>query len=120
MRNLDVASLDVASKVLSPREREVELLVGRGLTNKEAADQLGVSAGTVKVHVHNILRKLGANSRYCLTGSNSRQPQIPTSRNSSARSQGAHISEPGANAAEGGISQSATTLSRRSRATNSP
>jgi two-component system nitrate/nitrite response regulator NarL len=86
VRNLDVASLDVASKVLSPREREVGLLVVRGLTNKEAANQLGVSAGTVKVHVHNILRKLGANSRYCLTGSHPNQPQIPTSRNSSARS----------------------------------
>jgi two-component system nitrate/nitrite response regulator NarL len=90
VRNLDVASkvrnLDAASKVLSPREREVGLLVVRGLTNKEAANQLGVSAGTVKVHVHNILRKLGANSRYCLTGSHPNQPQIPTSRNSSARS----------------------------------
>jgi DNA-binding NarL/FixJ family response regulator len=68
-----VRNLDVASKVLSPREREVGLLVVRGLTNKEAADQLGVSAGTV--HVHNILRKLGANSRYRLTGSNPNQPQ---------------------------------------------
>ena len=69
MRKLDVALVapdDEWSKVLSPREREVGLLVARGLTNKETALQLGVSTGTVKLHVHNILQKLGANSRHRL------------------------------------------------------
>lgn len=69
MQKLDVALVapdDEWSKVLSPREREVGLLVAQGLTNREAAFQLGVSTGTVKLHVHNILRKLGANSRHRL------------------------------------------------------
>ena len=51
------------SKVLSPRERTVALLIGGGLSNKEAARELGLSLGTVKNHVHNIFQKLGVNSR---------------------------------------------------------
>ena len=53
-------------KVLSPREREVALLVARGLTNKEVARELGLCDGTVKIHVHSIFQKLGAKSRYHL------------------------------------------------------
>jgi DNA-binding NarL/FixJ family response regulator len=44
---------------LSPREREVALLVARGLANKEIARELGLSNGTVKLHVHKIFLKLG-------------------------------------------------------------
>jgi two-component system nitrate/nitrite response regulator NarL len=51
---------------LTAREYQVALLVGRGLSNKEIARQLGLSDGTVKLHVHNILRKLGARNRYAL------------------------------------------------------
>lgn len=58
--------LDVWSKVLTPREREVALLVARGLKNKEVALELGLSDGTVKIHLHNIFRKLSAKSRYDL------------------------------------------------------
>jgi two-component system, NarL family, nitrate/nitrite response regulator NarL len=54
------------SKVLSPRERAVALLIGGGLSNKEAARELGLSLGTVKIHVHSILQKLGERSRYSL------------------------------------------------------
>jgi len=57
---------DKWSKVLSSREREVALLVARGLKNKEVARELGLSEGTVKVHVHSIFQKLGAKSRYNL------------------------------------------------------
>ena len=63
--SMDVV-LDVWSKVLPPRESEVTLLVARGLKNKEVALELGLSNGTVKVHVVNIFRKLGAKSRYNL------------------------------------------------------
>jgi DNA-binding NarL/FixJ family response regulator len=52
--------------VLSPREREVALLVARGLANKEIARELRLSHGTVKLHVHNILLKLGMRKRYTL------------------------------------------------------
>ncbi len=54
------------SKVLSPREREVALLVARGLSNKEVARELGLCDGTVKIHLHRIFQKLGAKSRYHL------------------------------------------------------
>jgi DNA-binding NarL/FixJ family response regulator len=46
------------SRILSPREREVAGLVARGLANKEIARELGLSHGTIKVHVHSIFLKL--------------------------------------------------------------
>jgi two-component system nitrate/nitrite response regulator NarL len=51
---------------LTPREYQVALLVGRGLSNKEVGRELGVSDGTVKLHMHNIFQKLGARSRYVI------------------------------------------------------
>jgi DNA-binding NarL/FixJ family response regulator len=48
---------------LTAREVEVLALVARGLGNKEIGDQLGTAAGTVKIHVQNILSKLGAADR---------------------------------------------------------
>jgi DNA-binding CsgD family transcriptional regulator len=48
---------------LTPREREVLRLLARGQTNHAIADALVVREGTVKYHVKNILRKLGATSR---------------------------------------------------------
>ena len=48
---------------LSPREREVFLLVARGLTNSEIAEAAYVSEATVKTHMGSILRKLGLRSR---------------------------------------------------------
>ena len=55
------------SKRLSPREREVALLVARGLRNKEIGRELHLSDGTVKQHVHNIFLKLGTRRRQTLT-----------------------------------------------------
>jgi LuxR family transcriptional regulator, regulator of acetate metabolism len=48
---------------LTPRELEVMRLLARGHTNRAIADSLVVREGTVKYHVKNILRKLGATSR---------------------------------------------------------
>jgi LuxR family transcriptional regulator, regulator of acetate metabolism len=48
---------------LTPREHEVLRLLARGLTNLQVANALVVREGTVKYHVKNILRKLGATSR---------------------------------------------------------
>ncbi len=48
---------------LTPREQQVLTLLPRGLTNAELAEQLGVAAGTVKVHVERILEKLGVRDR---------------------------------------------------------
>lgn len=48
---------------LSPREREVFLLVARGLSNAEIAKAAYVSEATVKTHIAAILRKLDLRSR---------------------------------------------------------
>jgi LuxR family transcriptional regulator, regulator of acetate metabolism len=48
---------------LTPRELEVLRLLAKGQTNLEIARALVVREGTIKYHVKNILRKLGATSR---------------------------------------------------------
>jgi DNA-binding NarL/FixJ family response regulator len=48
---------------LTPRELDVLRLLSRGHTNGAIAQALVVREGTVKYHVKNILRKLGATSR---------------------------------------------------------
>src|SRR5829696_9204402 len=48
---------------LTRREREVALLVARGLTNRQIASELSVSTKTANNHVARILRKLGLRSR---------------------------------------------------------
>ena len=52
-----------ALESLTARETEVLRLLTRGLTNREIAQQLVVREGTIKYHVKNILRKLGAAGR---------------------------------------------------------
>ena len=48
---------------LTPREREVLVLIGRGFANKRIADELGIAEKTVKVHVSHVLAKLGVADR---------------------------------------------------------
>lgn len=59
---------------LTRREREVAELVGRGLSNRELAEQLVVTEGTAKVHVGRVLAKLGLHSRSQLAAWAVRQP----------------------------------------------
>lgn len=47
---------------LTSREKEVMLLCSQGFTNKNIADQFGISIRTVEAHKTNIFRKLGINS----------------------------------------------------------
>lgn len=48
---------------LSAREREILAALARGASNKELAREFALAESTVKIHVQNILRKLGMNSR---------------------------------------------------------
>jgi LuxR family maltose regulon positive regulatory protein len=48
---------------LTPREHEVLGLLSNGLSNREIARTLWIAESTAKVHVRNVLRKLGARSR---------------------------------------------------------
>lgn len=51
------------AEILSGREIEVTMLVGRGATNAEIAGELYISEGTAKNNVSKILRKLGLRDR---------------------------------------------------------
>jgi DNA-binding NarL/FixJ family response regulator len=48
---------------LTPRESEVFELLGKGLSNRDIGDVLGISAHTAKYHVAQILAKVGATTR---------------------------------------------------------
>lgn len=48
---------------LTQRELEVLGFISQGLTNQEIASQLVVEVGTVKNHVHSIIKKLNVNNR---------------------------------------------------------
>lgn len=48
---------------LTPREREVLHCLPQGLSNAEMGAQLGIAAGTVKIHVERVLHKLGVKDR---------------------------------------------------------
>ncbi|MGH6859748.1 MAG: response regulator transcription factor, partial [Phyllobacterium sp.] len=51
------------AKSLTSREREILELLSQGMQNKAIADRLALSVHTVKVHVHNLIRKLRAHNR---------------------------------------------------------
>lgn len=53
--------------LLSPRETEVVRMVAQGLRNKEIADQLALTEGTVKSYLHTIYEKLDVRGRVELT-----------------------------------------------------
>jgi DNA-binding NarL/FixJ family response regulator len=56
----------VEPAALTRAEKAIATQVVSGLRIREVAEILGLSEGTVKVHVHNIFRKLGVNSRTAL------------------------------------------------------
>ncbi len=60
-----IVRLPVDSK-LTDREKEVAVLAGCGLPNKEIGDILGISEFTVASHLRRIYRKLEVNSRAAL------------------------------------------------------
>ena len=48
---------------LTPREKAIANLVSQGMRNREIADELGMTEGSVKVYLHRIYEKLGVNNR---------------------------------------------------------
>lgn len=53
----------ITSEALTEREREVLQLIVAGQSNKEIGASLSISEGAVKVHVNNLLGKLGVSDR---------------------------------------------------------
>lgn len=49
--------------LLSKREQEILALLAKGYLYKEIADQLGITPGTVRVHLHTVYEKLHVSSR---------------------------------------------------------
>jgi two-component system nitrate/nitrite response regulator NarL len=49
---------------LTARQRELMALLARGLRNKEIAWRLGITEGTVKVHLNHLFRKVGVRDRF--------------------------------------------------------
>jgi hypothetical protein len=64
------------SSMLSARQREVMLLIAKGLSNKEIARRLEISEGTVAVRLHCIYGSLGSATEQCWP----RWPAAQTSR----------------------------------------
>ena len=54
---------EVLVEPLSEREIEVLRLLTVGLSNREIAEKLFISAGTAKTHIHNLCGKLGVHNR---------------------------------------------------------
>jgi two-component system nitrate/nitrite response regulator NarP len=48
---------------LSPRERELVQLVRQGMRNRDIAEKLGITEGTVKVYLHSVFEKTGVANR---------------------------------------------------------
>jgi FixJ family two-component response regulator len=59
---VEQARLVARFETLTPREREVLLLLARGLLNKQAAFELGITEYTVQIHRGHIMRKMQADS----------------------------------------------------------
>ena len=55
--------LDRLKRLLTPRELELVALAAEGLRNKEIAERLSITEGTVKIHLHNVYEKLGVTGR---------------------------------------------------------
>jgi len=61
----DIKAVGLASMIehLSERELEVLRLVTAGMSNREIADELVISTGTAKTHIHNLCSRLGVRNR---------------------------------------------------------
>ncbi len=67
-----------ARRPITRREREVAILVGQGLTNRQISTRLVLSEHTVAKHVRKILKKLGLHSRAQIATWVAEQPLLPS------------------------------------------
>ena len=67
LKEFSAPATEPESDTLTAREREILRQVASGLTNREAAEVLGISDHTVKNHLKNILQKLQLQNRVQLT-----------------------------------------------------
>ncbi|NGZ77765.1 response regulator [Saccharibacillus alkalitolerans] len=67
LKEFSAPAAEPESDALTAREREILRQVASGLTNREAAEVLGISEHTVKNHLKNILQKLQLQNRVQLT-----------------------------------------------------
>jgi two-component system, NarL family, nitrate/nitrite response regulator NarL len=65
-RRLEQAEMGPPEPALTPRELDLVRMVAQGLRNKQIAERLFITEGTVKVHLHNIYDKLGLDGRLAL------------------------------------------------------
>jgi len=61
------AGVAAARRVLTARELEVVRMVATGMRNRQIAEALSITEGTVKIHLHSIYDKLGVSGRVELT-----------------------------------------------------
>jgi DNA-binding NarL/FixJ family response regulator len=59
-------SIGTPRSELTPREQQVMELVEQGMKNREIASELGISPGTVKIHLKHIFEKTGIHGRHGL------------------------------------------------------
>lgn len=62
-KKMDYETFPIKNDPLTRREKQVLEVIGRGYSNKEIAETLYLSEGTVRTHVHNILQKLNLKNR---------------------------------------------------------
>ncbi|MFJ4653176.1 AAA family ATPase [Nocardia sp. NPDC088792] len=67
-------SAEIRGSVLTPQEQAVAELAAAGLTNKEIAERLVLSARTVSTHLHRVFPKLGITTRSALRDAMSKPP----------------------------------------------
>ena len=65
-RAMETAGTAPPEPALTPREMDLVRMVAQGLRNKQIAERLFITEGTVKVHLHNIYDKLGLDGRLAL------------------------------------------------------
>lgn len=63
-----LANLQTHFETLTPREREILVLISSGLMNKQIAAELGIAEITVKIHRGHLMKKMGARSVADLVG----------------------------------------------------